>query len=121
MKRLLTILGFAALATLAGCEPAPRQGSDGYTFGDKQYTQNNVQVEIVTYASRADLEREIKRRGIKADGNQIIAFTSLYPKDPTRCTIHMVDPAVEYVPEFVGHEFLHCVYGQWHSSNQQRG
>ena len=118
MKRLLLL---PLLAMLASCEPVPNTGSDGYKFGDKQYTQNQVQVEIVTYPSRAAFDREIKRRGITADGNSIVAFTSIYPKDPSRCTIHMVDPAVEYVPEFVGHEFLHCVYGQWHTSNQQRG
>jgi hypothetical protein len=30
----------------------------------------------------------------------------------------MVDPKVEYQPEFVGHEMLHCFYGQWHKNNK---
>jgi hypothetical protein len=117
MKKLLLI---PLLALLTSCDPAPQTGSDGYKFGEKQYTQTQLNVEVVVYPDRASLDKEVKRRGLVADGNQIIAFTTLYTSDRTRCTIHMVDPASDYVPEFVGHEFLHCVYGQWHSSNQQR-
>jgi hypothetical protein len=117
MKKLFLI---PILILLSSCEPAKKTGSDGYSFGEKQYTQTPVTVEVVVYPDRVAFERELKRLRLSADGGEIVAFTSLYPADKTKCTMHMVDPAVEYVPEFVGHEFLHCVYGQWHTSNQQR-
>lgn len=117
MKKLLLI---PLLLLLSSCEPAKKTGSDGYTFGEKQYTQTPVTVEVIIYPNRVAFEKELKRLKLTADGGDIVAFTSLYPSDKSRCTINMVDPAVEYVPEFIGHEFLHCVYGQWHTSNQQR-
>ena len=117
MKKLLLI---PILLLISSCEPVQKNGSDGYAFGEKQYTQTPVTVEVVVYPDRNAFEREVKRLELSADGGEIVAFTSLYPSDKSRCTINMVDPASEYKPEFVGHEFLHCVYGQWHTSNQHR-
>ena len=102
---------------LFGCDQSPSTGSDGYRFGDKQYTQNKVTVDVVIYPTREELNREINRRKLNTATTRVVAFTTLYKDDPTRCTIHMMDPAVEYAPEFVGHEFLHCVHGQWHKNN----
>lgn len=92
-------------------------GADGYSFGTKQYEKTQVQVNVVTYESRADLLKVARSRGINSDS--LVAFTILRPPFDT-CTIHMVDPSVLYEPEFVGHEFLHCVYGQWHTDNDSR-
>jgi hypothetical protein len=118
MKR---ILAFFMILMLAGCDIAPssKTGADGYKFGDKQYTQTELKVSVVIYPDKKSFENEIKRRNLKY--KDIAAFSVLYVKDQSRCTIHMVDPGVDYSPEFVGHEFLHCVYGQWHTSNDKRG
>ena len=117
MKKLL--IPIVALL-LFGCDQAPRTGADGYRFGEKQYTQTKISVELVLYPTREELDREINRRKLNTETTRVVAFTSLYKDDPTRCTIHMMDPSVEYAPEFVGHEFLHCVYGQWHKNNKSR-
>lgn len=101
---------------LASCNsPAPDQGADGYTFGEKQYERSTVRINIVTYQSRADLQRALGNAG-NVDPSNVVAFSVLVPPFDV-CTIHMVDPSVSYDPEFVGHEMLHCVYGQWHKNN----
>ena len=97
---------------LSSCDAAPKKGADGYVFGNPQYQRNNVGVNIVTYSKR-EFDKQLVKRKLP---NTTAAFTELkYPYDI--CTIHMIDPAIRYEPEFVGHEFLHCAYGQWHKDN----
>lgn len=103
------------LLFLASCGPTPQTGKDGYTFDEKQYEKTTVQVNIVTYKSQKDLQKALGNRG-GVDASNVMAFSVLkYPFDT--CTVHMVDPSISYMPEFVGHEFLHCTYGQWHKNN----
>lgn len=113
MKKLLVL---PLLFLLASCEN--KVGNDGYKFGQKQYEQTPVSVNVITYKTESELQSAAKARGANYDG--IVAFTVLRAGDPSTCTIHMIDPAVKYQPEFVGHEFLHCVYGQWHTNNDSR-
>lgn len=108
------VIAFNSLTSCSEQRPVAR---DGYRFGTKQYELNNVQVEIKTYSSA----RELQAAAVRADKTLtnpegIVAFSVISPPS-NNCTIHMVDPSVSYEPEFVGHEFLHCVYGQWHTSN----
>lgn len=112
MKKLLII---GSLLLLASCNN--KIGKDGYSFGEKQYEQSPVSVSVVVYDKQNDIYEAAKQRGV--DSPNIAAFTVL-SADRSKCTIHMIDPAVKYRPEFVGHEFLHCVYGQWHTSNEER-
>jgi hypothetical protein len=100
---------------LTSCDPVPKKGADGYVFGQPQYQRNQVDVNIVTYSKR-EFDKQLVKRKLP---NTTAAFTELkYPYDV--CTIHMIDPATRYEPEFVGHEFLHCVYGQWHTNNTSK-
>jgi len=113
LKRLIS---FTMLSLLISCgEPRPKQGADGYVFGQRQYEKSVVHIEIVTYQTRAELIKAAKDRGVTDPG--IVAFSVLRPPTFDRCTIHMVDPSVSYDPEFMGHELAHCVYGQWHTDN----
>jgi hypothetical protein len=114
------IYGLIALCFLTiSCSNAP-VAADGYTFYGKQYTKNTVQINIVTYANQQQLTEALRRRGRNSDIpiEKVKAFSDLYPPNYNQCTIHMVDPTSAYNPEYVGHEFLHCVYGQWHRDNQ---
>lgn len=114
MKKLLVL---PLLFLLASCENKVR--NDGYKFGQKQYEQTPVTISVVTYKTEEDLVKAATVLG--ANYPNIAAFSVLTPNDHSKCTIHMIDPAVKYQPEFVGHEFLHCVYGQWHTDNDSRG
>ena len=114
MKKILAI----SLLFLASCNQ-PNVGADQYQFGNKQYENTAVAVSIVTYDSKADLLREARKYGV--NNPDLVAFSLLSPTRKDVCEIHMMDPNVRYQPEFVGHEFLHCVYGQWHTNNDSRG
>jgi len=109
---------FTLILLLASCDNGPNKGADGYTFGQKQYEKETVQINIVTYNSDEELSAIVKTklRNTNIDPKTVVAFSVLVPSGDV-CTIHMVDPSVSYRPEFVGHEFLHCVYGQWHKDN----
>jgi hypothetical protein len=115
LKKLITLSTITLL--LASCEPASKRGADGYSFGQPQYEKQQVQINVVTYKSNADLRAAAKARGV--DIPEIAAFSELRPPFDT-CTVHMVDPRVSYEPEFIGHEFAHCIYGQWHTDNNSR-
>jgi hypothetical protein len=115
MKKLLAL---PLLLLLASCNNT-NTGTDGYVFGQKQYEQSSVNVNVVVYKNEQEIYKAAKVRG--ADYPNIIAFTVLQGNNPSTCTIHMLDPAIKYKPEFIGHEFLHCVYGQWHTNNESRG
>lgn len=113
MKKICIIL---ALLVASCNQPVSNRGADGYQFGDRQYERESVQVKIVTYKTKREFDAALRKYKLP---EETVAFTELYPPFDT-CTIHMVDPAISYEPEFVGHEFLHCAYGQWHTSNDRR-
>lgn len=114
MKKLVGGLLFL----LAACGPTKQEAADGYKFGSKQYEQNYIQIQVVTHSTEQDLQKAASKYKVDNASN-IAAFSVLRPPFNT-CTIHMIDPAVSYQPEFIGHEFLHCVYGQWHTDNDSR-
>ena len=98
-------------------------GSDLYSFHSKEYDNKQMLISLVTFKTWSAFQAEGKRLGVDlGDGkNTTIAFTIADPKNPQICTIYMIDPDIYYLPEFTGHEFLHCAYGQWHISNNSRG
>jgi len=116
MLKKLTLVAFLLLA---GCsQSSTKQGADGYTFNQKQYEKQTVQINVITYKTEEELVKAVTPRlkGTDIDPKTVAAFSDLKPPFDV-CTIHMIDPKVRYEPEFVGHEFLHCVYGQWHVNN----
>ena len=103
---------------LASCKPAPQQGADGYSFGTPQYKKQQVTIQIVTYSNSKQLQDVAKSKG--ANNSDIVAFSVLHSPSFDVCTVHMIDPQVRYEPEFIGHEFAHCIYGQWHTNNNSK-
>jgi hypothetical protein len=116
MKKLAILSLFLVLTS---CNQPSNIGADNYQFGTKQYENSRVTVDIVTYNSRNDLLNEARKYGV--NNPELAAFSLLLENDQTKCTIHIMDPSVSYEPEFIGHELLHCVYGQWHTDNNSRG
>ena len=117
MRKILSGIAAIALAILpVSCGPQnSRTGSDGYTFGTKQYTQKKFTVVITEYPNRKEFLEAARAAGIKTP--DVIAFSKLVPPKFDTCKVHIVDPKVSYQPEFLGHEFAHCIYGQWHTNN----
>lgn len=114
---LKKVFGLVLIAALASCKPATEVGADGYKFGQPQYEKQSVQVNVVAYKTRAEFNAAAKKYGVNSP--ELAAFSVLRPPFD-QCAIHMISPSVKYEPEYVGHEFLHCFYGQWHTDNQSR-
>jgi hypothetical protein len=102
-----SILAAVALIALVSCSKS--ESSDGYRFEKVQWEQPQMQVTLVTHKSLADLQRA----GPEVKGHAVQAWSVVNPNG--QCEIHIVDPAVKYVPEFIGHELTHCAYGNFHS------
>lgn len=113
MKKIIALLSLL----VASCNQ-PNMGADKYQFGTKQYENNAVAVTVVTYKSSAALNNAARKYGVQDES--LVAFSLIDKTKHDVCIIHMIDPSVKYQPEFVGHEFLHCVYGQWHTDNNSR-
>lgn len=109
------LIGLVALLA-ASAATAGNKGADGYTFAVKAMNNKSLQVQVVEYPSEAALTAA----WIKADprripdGRRLMAFSQLDADSKDYCVIHIVDPKVHYAPESVGHELLHCIYGDWH-------
>ena len=115
-KRIL----IGCLLLVTSCDNASKPGRDGYTFVNPQYTQNQVIVKFVIYKNYNDISRAALNRGVSlAPSIKLVAFTELKPPF-TACTIHMIDPMIDYSPEFIGHELIHCRNGQWHTNNDSK-
>ncbi|WOF44378.1 hypothetical protein KNJ79_05445 [Sphingopyxis indica] len=101
MRRLILLLALA-LASCGGGAP------DGYRFEKKEFTRARPNITFVVHPSIGDL----RKAGPKLeDGRELMAWGEILPNE---CRVHIVDPAVSYQPQWIGHEVTHCVYGRWH-------
>lgn len=115
MKKILAATLVLAIAACNNTQPVQHKGKDGYTFGKKQYDKDVVTIRFVTHKSLDELQETA--RVLKVDNySEVGAFSELTPPF-NNCIVHILDPAVKYEPELIGHEILHCKYGQWHTNN----
>lgn len=114
MRKLILL---AALA-IASCKP--QAAADGYDFergSQRIYSQGiSVVIEPSVAALQHDFAQQPQAPMLGAD-EKLFAFTRLTPQGV--CTIYIVDPAVKYIPEDYGHELIHCVYGNFHASQDK--
>lgn len=110
MKKL--ILALAATLAVASCNQG---ASDGYFFEkDTQPLSPEREIHLVLYPNLAEVNAAFQAQSNSpklAGDRELQAFSVI--TDET-CTIHMIDPAVKYMPEFFGHELVHCLYGEFH-------
>ena len=111
-----------ALFSLVACDNTSKQkGKDGYYFEKETFTRTEFPVEVVLVKDAAAITAEIKKRNNiqgTVEPKNVAAFSVVRLNDP-KCTIYMIDPKNKYEPEFIGHEFVHCIYGVWHSEPQK--
>jgi hypothetical protein len=93
-------------------------GVDGYAFEGADYApQTNFRVKMV-YSK--DLAEFRKQAGVASDA-PLVAYT-IPPHDNNGvCEIHIVDPRHQYWPEYIGHEFVHCLVGNFHRNQDVQG
>ncbi len=109
MSRRIALIAMA-FSCLASCNQQ-QTAADGYRFEKKEYEQTLVGVRFVVHPSIADLRAAAPREAI-VDGRTLMAWSKLGKE---ACEVHIVDPAVSYQPEWIGHEITHCVFGRWHT------
>ena len=100
--------------TLISCDGNRNTGIDGYYFEQESMIRTSFTTDIVLVKDFAELKKVYVARGGK-DVDDLAAFT-LLSQTENKCTIFMVDPKNNYEPEYIGHELVHCIYGEWHKS-----
>lgn len=110
---MIRIACIAFLCVLVGCDAKP-VAKDGYRFEQETFTRTEFPVEIVLLQSDRELQAAFTARGIKGVKPESVAAFAVIRRNDPRCTIYMVDPKVRYEPEWIGHELVHCIYGEWH-------
>lgn len=88
--------------------------SDGYRFEEAQFNQRNGTFNVVLYKNHGDIgDAYVRLSGAKVAPPKMRAFAQVNPDDGT-CVVHMVTPDYVYDPTALGHEFMHCVFGNFH-------
>lgn len=113
MKKLI----FALFLFIGAC--GQQGSSDGYYF-EKDSKRIDRQIKTVLYPNQAAIVAAYETQtGKKRQlGNEELQAFSVIGSQT--CTIHMVDPAIKYQPDFIGHELTHCLYGDFHPSQNER-
>ncbi|WP_380873584.1 hypothetical protein ACFB49_42430 [Sphingomonas sp. DBB INV C78] len=112
---LAAAIAFTAMCLLALSACQPPRGSDGYSFEQAEWSNSNLRVTLVLHPTLGDLEREGKAAGALVHREEDIQAWSLIDAHGN-CTVHIVDPAKRYMPEFAGHELTHCAFGRFHGA-----
>lgn len=111
IKTSLAVILGAVLLGIAGCDVGPSKGKDGYKFESKEYEKVDLEISFVILQDQKQFDEQAKIWAPGVEGLQ--AFGRLQPKQ-NRCIIYIKDPTWQYVPEFIGHEVAHCIWGRWH-------
>ena len=108
-------LAILALLALSACKPT---ASDGYYFEHDSARLPTKHIVVEVYpnltALKAQYDKNTSTNKTVLPGNRELMAYSVV--GTTTCTIHMIDPKVQYMPDFFGHELTHCLYGEFHPS-----
>lgn len=120
MKNIIIV--FLLGLVLAGCEQnSSTKAKDGYYFEKETFTRTEFPIEVKLMQSEAEMRaayrEKSKNQSAQVDTKSLAAFAVIRRND-NKCTIYMLDPKVKYQPEYIGHEFVHCIYGEWHKEPQ---
>jgi hypothetical protein len=112
---VLVVVGACNILSMMVSCGQKKIATDGYYFEKETFTRTDLGVTIVLVKNQEEMSKLLEEHGkTVAQGNEVAAFSTLSEKEP-KCTIYMIDPKTNYQPEFIGHELVHCVYGNWHT------
>lgn len=91
-------------------------GVDGYTYETKATNITEARVKIVRFQSYKELTEYIKANYNKEISSLIAGYTVALQgtNGEAFCIIYIVDPSILYRPEYIGHELVHCIDGNFH-------
>lgn len=89
-------------------------GLDGYRFTNKSFERFDIRIKIERHWTLDGLRDSAQRKGMP-NWKTIGAYSLVAMNKPDHpCEIHIVSPEAAYIPDAVGHELFHCIYGDFH-------
>ena len=117
MKKL--IVSLFTIGMLVACGQQSHTAADGYYFEKAEFTNLTPTVEIVLVKSHDEMAKLVNQKSPRPKPEDVMAFSVLSKRISdgveVKCTIYMIDPKIQYAPEYIGHELVHCLYGNWHT------
>lgn len=91
--------------------------SDGYVYESQQFRVDSASIQVIRFDSYEALTEYVNKTYDKKYTSLLGGYTIMYSnRKKSMCIIHIVDPAIEYRPEYIGHEFTHCIDGNFHKN-----
>lgn len=91
------------------------KGKDGYYFEEPSLFMPEFSIKVEMFDNEKDISKEYERKTGEYAPRNLVAF-AIVSANTFECTIYIIDPQKKYMPEFIGHELVHCLYGEWHNS-----
>ena len=110
---LYLLMAAGVVFAIVSCQQK-RVGSDGYYFEQETFTRLENHVTVVLVKNQTEMTKLLAEHGRTIGAGRDVAAFSVLSMQDSSCTIYMIDPKLSYQPEFIGHEFVHCLYGNWH-------
>jgi hypothetical protein len=85
---------------------------DTHQWWNVEFEKYDRPIKIVVYPTYEALRKSYEKIHPKSKGDGILGFSEPWKEE--KCTLHIVDPKVEYQAAILGHEMMHCIYGAWH-------
>jgi len=113
IKSLFITLALLPAVALAGSKST---GADQYEFKAQPVMNTRIDLTIEIVPTIGQLRNiAIRKYHVMPEiANQMLGFSAWSPQN-NKCTIYILNPAQIYMPEQMGHELMHCAYGNWHS------
>lgn len=91
-------------------------GGDGYVFQQKAFSRLVLRLRVHEYRTRAALHRAVLRVAPDTEAiDDVVGFATFGTRG---CDVYLLDPAVRYEPEVIGHELAHCLHGNFHPGQE---
>ena len=103
-----------------------RLAADGYYWEREEYPKKEiVLIDLKVAENQLQWEEYVRSKLPLWDADNLGAFATVRTPDGPgergdECTVYIKDPDWIYEPEFIGHELLHCFYGNWHKRQDRR-
>ena len=111
MKKTLASIFISIILILQSHIIYARPATDGYTFSEKQFEHLDIRVKVILFKSKKEWKQHLQSQHF--NDMEIFGYAIISPNKNT-CDIYMIDPKTSYQPDAIGHEFLHCLFGQFH-------
>lgn len=90
------------------------RGDDGYIIERSEFDHRYLTLRLHLYRSVSSFEKAAKANGVASTSKIKTKGFTFYNPNSLVCDMYIYDPKYDYEPEFIGHELVHCLYGDFH-------